>query len=109
MAEEAKCLYRLSISFSTYFNNDRQSLSGSTNNWRFGSKAKFEYVFELCYANILLKPTSQGFDEFMNLVIDDAVEVKLAHKGEEEKRRELGRFTLACMISSADMAQARYY
>lgn len=27
----------------------------------------------------------------MNLVIDDAVEVKLASKGEEEKRRELGR------------------
>ena len=27
----------------------------------------------------------------MNLVIDDAVEVKLATKGEEEKRRELGK------------------
>jgi hypothetical protein len=32
----------------------------------------------------------QGFDEFMNLVIDDAVEVKLASKTEEEKRRSLG-------------------
>ncbi len=27
----------------------------------------------------------------MNLVIDDAVEVKLATKGEEESRTELGR------------------
>lgn len=32
----------------------------------------------------------KGFDEFMNLVIDDAVEVKLATKGEAESRRELG-------------------
>lgn len=32
----------------------------------------------------------QGFDEFMNLVIDDAVEVKQATKTEDEKRRELG-------------------
>lgn len=33
---------------------------------------------------------TQGFDEFMNLVIDDAVEVKQATKTDEEKRRELG-------------------
>lgn len=32
----------------------------------------------------------QGFDEFMNLVVDDAVEVRLATKTEEEKRRHLG-------------------
>jgi small nuclear ribonucleoprotein E len=32
----------------------------------------------------------KGFDEFMNLVIDDAVEVRLATKTEEEKRRPLG-------------------
>lgn len=32
----------------------------------------------------------QGFDEFMNLVIDDAVEVKQALKVDDEKRRELG-------------------
>ncbi|KAI4092994.1 MAG: hypothetical protein Q9173_001741 [Seirophora scorigena] len=36
----------------------------------------------------------RGFDEFMNLVIDDAVEVKLASKTEEEKRRELGQILL---------------
>lgn len=33
----------------------------------------------------------KGFDEFMNLVIDDAVEVKLATKTDEEIRRELGK------------------
>lgn len=33
----------------------------------------------------------RGFDEFMNLVIDDAVEVKLATKTEpQESRRRLG-------------------
>jgi small nuclear ribonucleoprotein E len=32
----------------------------------------------------------QGFDEFMNLVIDDAVEVQLATKDGPEKRRQLG-------------------
>ncbi|KAK3176777.1 mRNA splicing protein sme1 [Lepraria neglecta] len=33
----------------------------------------------------------RGFDEFMNLVIDDAVEVKQPTKTDpEEKRRELG-------------------
>ena len=32
----------------------------------------------------------QGFDEFMNLVIDDAVEVKQTTKTDQEKRRELG-------------------
>jgi small nuclear ribonucleoprotein E len=34
----------------------------------------------------------QGFDEFMNLVIDDAVEVKQATKTTEESRRSLGWF-----------------
>ncbi len=35
----------------------------------------------------------QGFDEFMNLVVDDAVEVKQATKTDKEKRRELGADT----------------
>jgi len=34
------------------------------------------------------------FDEFMNLVIDDAVEVQLATKIEEESRRQLGQILL---------------
>lgn len=34
--------------------------------------------------------SAQGFDEFMNLVVDDAVEVRMATKTEEEKRRPLG-------------------
>lgn len=32
----------------------------------------------------------QGFDEFMNLVIDEAVEVKLATKTDPESRTQLG-------------------
>ncbi|GKZ20549.1 small nuclear ribonucleoprotein E [Aspergillus vadensis CBS 113365] len=36
----------------------------------------------------------RGFDEFMNLVIDDAVEVRMATKSEEEKRRPLGQILL---------------
>ena len=33
---------------------------------------------------------SQGFDEFMNLVVDDAVEVQLATKNSSQTRRQLG-------------------
>ncbi|KAA8901777.1 small nuclear ribonucleo protein E [Sphaerosporella brunnea] len=36
----------------------------------------------------------RGFDEFMNLVIDDAVEVKLATRDTLESRRELGQILL---------------
>ncbi|KAF2196360.1 sm snRNP core protein Sme1 [Delitschia confertaspora ATCC 74209] len=37
----------------------------------------------------------RGFDEFMNLVIDDAVEVMLVTKtNPEEKRRQLGQILL---------------
>lgn len=37
----------------------------------------------------------RGFDEFMNLVIDDAVEVKQVTKtNPEEKRRQLGQILL---------------
>ncbi|KAJ5927895.1 Ribonucleoprotein LSM domain eukaryotic/archaea-type [Penicillium verhagenii] len=36
----------------------------------------------------------RGFDEFMNLVIDDAIEVRQATKTEEEKRRPLGQILL---------------
>lgn len=39
----------------------------------------------------------QGFDEFMNLVVDDAVEVKLKTKDTEESRRELGTCILYCL------------
>lgn len=36
----------------------------------------------------------RGFDEFMNLVVDDAIEVTLATKQEPESRRELGQILL---------------
>ena len=45
----------------------------------------------------------QGFDEFMNLVIDDAVEVKQATKTDpEEKRRELGKILSFSRVSYQD-------
>jgi len=36
----------------------------------------------------------RGFDEFMNLVLDDAVEVRVATKTDAEKRRSLGQILL---------------
>ncbi|CBX90697.1 similar to small nuclear ribonucleoprotein E [Plenodomus lingam JN3] len=36
----------------------------------------------------------RGFDEFMNLVIDDAVEVTLAKKDAPEERRKVGQILL---------------
>ncbi|KAK4935918.1 hypothetical protein LTR66_015400 [Elasticomyces elasticus] len=36
----------------------------------------------------------RGFDEFMNLVIDDAVEVQLPNKDKSEQRRQLGQILL---------------
>jgi len=36
----------------------------------------------------------RGFDEFMNLVVDDAVEVRTQTKNQEESRRPLGRILL---------------
>ena len=45
-----------------------------------------------CVPRFWLKILIQGFDEFMNLVIDDAVEVKQPTKTDSsEKRRELGK------------------
>lgn len=54
--------------------------------------------------NCLLRPqrliSDQGFDEFMNLVVDDAVEVKLQTKTEEEKRRQLGMLLLYSQLQT---------
>jgi len=36
----------------------------------------------------------RGFDEFMNLVIDDAIEVTLAKKDTPEERRNVGQILL---------------
>ena len=56
---------------------------------------------------ILLIYLRQGFDEFMNLVIDDAVEVKQVTKADpEEKRRELGIILLQ-PCSSALLIQSK--
>lgn len=38
----------------------------------------------------------QGFDEYMNMVIIQAVEVKLAQGEQDEVRTELGKCTFDC-------------
>jgi hypothetical protein len=53
----------------------------------------------------------QGFDEFMNLVIDDAVEVKQITKtNDKETRRSLGGCSLSqCLVDwDADLGQVKY-
>lgn len=54
---------------------------------RIEGKIRVRYS-SLSPGRILIAP--KGFDEFMNLVIDDAVEVKQATKTTEESRRQLG-------------------
>ncbi|KAL2121500.1 hypothetical protein VTJ04DRAFT_5527 [Mycothermus thermophilus] len=45
--------------------------------------------------SIRIEGIIRGFDEFMNLVIDDAVEVKLVTKtNDKEERRKLGQILL---------------
>ena len=56
-------------------------------------------LFTNLYRAISDNALYQGFDEFMNLVIDDAVEVKQATKTDEEKRRELGTILIDLSIS----------
>ncbi|KPI38432.1 Small nuclear ribonucleoprotein E [Cyphellophora attinorum] len=48
------------------------------------------------YENLLtrIEGKIRGFDEFMNLVVDDAVEVQIATKDAPEKRRKLGQILL---------------
>lgn len=47
----------------------------------------------------------QGFDEFMNLVIDDAIEVKVKSKDNpEESRRSLGMLYVLSCPGSANRA-----
>ena len=41
----------------------------------------------------------QGFDEYMNMVVIQAVEVKLAQGDQDEVRTELGRHTLDRLIT----------
>ncbi|ORX98128.1 small nuclear ribonucleo protein E [Clohesyomyces aquaticus] len=48
------------------------------------------------YENLGMRIEGQlrGFDEFMNLVLDNATEVTLAKKGEPESRRKIGQILL---------------
>ncbi len=45
----------------------------------------------------------------MNLVIDDAVEVQQATKNQQERRRQLGRFSLLHDLRNAEHFKAKYY
>ena len=47
-----------------------------------------------------LSNTFKGFDEFMNLVIDDAVEVTLAKKDAPEERRKVGQLNASVCLSA---------
>ncbi len=52
----------------------------------------------------------QGFDEFMNLVIDDAVEVQLPTKENSGKRRQLGGLHVPLLVHTRlILPQAKYY
>ncbi|KAF2243030.1 small nuclear ribonucleoprotein E [Trematosphaeria pertusa] len=44
--------------------------------------------------NMRIEGKLRGFDEFMNLVIDDAIEVTLAKKETPEERRNIGQILL---------------
>lgn len=69
------------------------------------------------YLDLADRVDNQGFDEFMNLVIDDAVEVKQVTKtNPEEKRRQLGTTqrtpeptALRFCICLANGLQAKFY
>ncbi|KAH0842782.1 putative small nuclear ribonucleoprotein E [Fonsecaea pedrosoi] len=49
----------------------------------------------------------RGFDEFMNLVIDDAVEVQLATRDTPEKRRQLGMMRLELYVHGLQLITLR--
>ncbi|KAF3798689.1 Small nuclear ribonucleoprotein E [Colletotrichum gloeosporioides] len=62
---------------------------------RIEGKIRVRRVVEVLSRSAVLTWRSQGFDEFMNLVIDDAVEVKQVTKtNPEESRRPLGQILL---------------
>lgn len=66
---------------------------GYTNSWQSELKERFGYVNPERGASSHIKLTRrlQGFDEFMNLVIDDAVEVvQITKTNDKETRRPLG-------------------
>lgn len=56
----------------------------------FRIEGKIRVRFSFSLRQVIKLTMGQGFDEFMNLVIDDAVEVRMATKTDEEKRRPLG-------------------
>lgn len=61
-------------------------------NTRIEGKIRVSFAMLKIWDRILTD--AQGFDEFMNLVIDDAVEVQVPTKDRSESRRQLGQILL---------------
>lgn len=61
-------------------------------NTRIEGKIRVSTAVERIWKRMLMR--AQGFDEFMNLVIDDAVEVQVPTKDRSESRRQLGQILL---------------
>jgi hypothetical protein len=83
---------RPSTSSSSYCNRERLSQYGSTRTWACALRESSGYDNWRCSAANMSLTRRQGFDEFMNLVIDEAVEVTLANPKKEtpEERRQIG-------------------
>ncbi|KAF8464014.1 hypothetical protein BDZ91DRAFT_783735 [Kalaharituber pfeilii] len=79
----------------------RSSCLLSISSSSYSSSAQTVQIWLYKQLQIRIEGKIRGFDEFMNLVIDDAVEVKLATKMEGEKRRELAIAAASNIVSVA--------
>lgn len=89
---EAKSYSLQSTPSSSFFRDNKRFQSGCTNNWACVLRAQSKYE-KLRHSLVGLDTdlVAQGFDEFMNLVIEDAVEVKQPTKANpDEIRKRLG-------------------
>jgi small nuclear ribonucleoprotein (snRNP)-like protein len=90
-----------STSFSSSFNPVPPFLYGSTRTSACALRASSEYAPAHTTPHVApLSNTVKGFDEFMNLVIDDAVEVTLAKKDAPEERRKVGQYNASACQSA---------
>ena len=79
-------------------------------NWPFGLRERSGSVNSQACDVASSTNSLQGFDEFMNLVIDDAVEVKQATKTTEESRRSLGKLKwLFAIFQLLIFVQVKYF
>ena len=90
MVVDAKLFLRPFISYSVSYKSDQQCQYGFMKTCARVLRERSGLVSAPDFWKCKLT-TMQGFDEFMNLVIDDAVEVQLATRDGPEKRRQLGK------------------